>query len=100
MICRARREYSLINGPSPFCQPPQRREGFYKDYEVEVKEQDVDDAKSTFKSAKATAKGKNKYVGVLGTVAADSNRKYERQYCHEHLSTPRQRAAHCAHGVA
>ena len=72
MICRARGEYSLINGPSPFCQPPQRREGFYKDYEVEVKEQDVDDAKSTFKSAKATAKGKNKYVGVLGVLIVGS----------------------------
>ena len=40
--------------------------GFQEDYEVEVKEQEVDDAASTFKSAKATAKGKNKYVGVLG----------------------------------
>jgi len=39
---------------------------------VEVKEQAVDNAASTFKSAKATAKGKNKYVGVLGVLIVGS----------------------------
>lgn len=48
------------------------REGTYKSYEVEVKEQAVDDAASTFKSAKATAKGKSKYIGVLGVLVVGS----------------------------
>lgn len=39
---------------------------------MEVKEQAVDNAASTFKSAKATAKGKNKYVGVLGVLIVGS----------------------------
>jgi len=39
---------------------------------VEVKEQAVDDAASTFKSAKATAKGKSKYIGVLGVLVVGS----------------------------
>ena len=50
----------------------QRREGLYKEYSVEVKDQEVDSAASTFKSAKATAKGKNKYVGVLGVLIVGS----------------------------
>uniref|UniRef100_A0A7S2CEE7 Uncharacterized protein n=1 Tax=Florenciella parvula TaxID=236787 RepID=A0A7S2CEE7_9STRA len=48
------------------------KEGIYGEYQVEVKEQAVDDARSTFKSAKATKKGKNKYVAVLGVLLVGS----------------------------
>ncbi|KAG5185673.1 hypothetical protein JKP88DRAFT_348235 [Tribonema minus] len=41
------------------------REGFYGEYSVDVKEQEVDNADSTFKSKEATEKGKNKYNAVL-----------------------------------
>merc|ERR1711871_1870061 len=49
------------------------REGVYGEYTVEVKEQAVDDARSTFKSAKATKQGKNKYVAVLGVLLIGSS---------------------------
>ena len=49
---------------SQFSNPPQTREGIYGEYQVEVKPQAVDDAKSTFKTAKDTKKGQKKYVAV------------------------------------
>ena len=48
------------------------REGLYKDYTVDVKEQAVDDAKGTYKTAKQTSKGKSKYIGVLGVLLIGS----------------------------
>jgi formate-dependent nitrite reductase membrane component NrfD len=44
----------------------------YKDYEIDVTPQAVDKADGTFKTAKATAQGKNKYVGVLGVLLMGS----------------------------
>merc|ERR1719231_1752122 len=48
------------------------RQGIYKDYEIDVQDQQVDDARSTFKSAANTKKGKNKYVAVLGVLLIGS----------------------------
>ena len=48
------------------------RQGVYKEYEVDVLPQAVDNADGTYKTAKETAKGKNKYVGVLGVLIIGS----------------------------
>ena len=41
------------------------REGLYQDYQVEVEEQTLDDARSTFKSAKETKSKKGKFRTAL-----------------------------------
>lgn len=47
------------------------REGIYGDYEVDV-QQEYDDARSTFKSAKETKKKKGKYTAILAILVVGS----------------------------
>mmetsp|Transcript_46274 Transcript_46274/g.78758 ORF Transcript_46274/g.78758 Transcript_46274/m.78758 type:complete len:87 (+) Transcript_46274:316-576(+) len=63
--------FSIQNTPITVA-ATETREGIYKSYDIETKAQDVDDAKGTFKTAKATAKGKSKYVGILGVLIIGS----------------------------
>eukprot|EP00640_Fibrocapsa_japonica_P007746 CAMPEP_0113936614 /NCGR_PEP_ID=MMETSP1339-20121228/3485_1 /TAXON_ID=94617 /ORGANISM="Fibrocapsa japonica" /LENGTH=154 /DNA_ID=CAMNT_0000939145 /DNA_START=40 /DNA_END=504 /DNA_ORIENTATION=- /assembly_acc=CAM_ASM_000762 len=48
------------------------REGFYGEYEVELKEEVAENAASTFKSKEKTAEKKNKYTSVLGVLLVGS----------------------------
>mmetsp|Transcript_28486 Transcript_28486/g.69338 ORF Transcript_28486/g.69338 Transcript_28486/m.69338 type:complete len:104 (+) Transcript_28486:316-627(+) len=47
------------------------RQGLYSDYEVEIT-QEVDDARSTFKSAKETKSKKGKYTAILAILVVGS----------------------------
>merc|ERR1712032_811576 len=47
------------------------REGIYKEYEALI-DQDVDDARSTFKSAKETKSKKGKYTAILAILVVGS----------------------------
>eukprot|EP00536_Pseudo-nitzschia_multiseries_P002913 jgi/Psemu1/284060/fgenesh1_pg.41_\ len=48
------------------------REGLYQEYEVEVEDQTLDDARSTFKSAKETKSKKGKYTAILAILVVGS----------------------------
>mmetsp|Transcript_8888 Transcript_8888/g.12668 ORF Transcript_8888/g.12668 Transcript_8888/m.12668 type:complete len:175 (+) Transcript_8888:85-609(+) len=48
------------------------REGLYKDYEIDVTPQIVDNAESTYKSAKETKSKKGKYTALLAVLVVGS----------------------------
>eukprot|EP00571_Detonula_confervacea_P010142 CAMPEP_0172308112 /NCGR_PEP_ID=MMETSP1058-20130122/8817_1 /TAXON_ID=83371 /ORGANISM="Detonula confervacea, Strain CCMP 353" /LENGTH=173 /DNA_ID=CAMNT_0013020469 /DNA_START=65 /DNA_END=586 /DNA_ORIENTATION=+ len=48
------------------------REGLYKEYDVDMGEQDVDDARSTYKSAKETKTKKGKYTALIAVLVVGS----------------------------
>jgi len=48
------------------------RQGLYQEYEVDVDSQVLDDARSTFKSAKETKSKKGKYTAILAILVVGS----------------------------
>mmetsp|Transcript_25965 Transcript_25965/g.45246 ORF Transcript_25965/g.45246 Transcript_25965/m.45246 type:complete len:175 (-) Transcript_25965:379-903(-) len=48
------------------------REGLYKEYDVDLGDQDVDDARSTYKSAKETKTKKGKYTALIAVLVVGS----------------------------
>ncbi|CAM9861611.1 unnamed protein product [Chrysoparadoxa australica] len=48
------------------------REGIYGSYEVELQEQQRDNAASTFKTQQQTEKGRSKYTSILGVLLVGS----------------------------
>jgi len=48
------------------------REGIYRDYEVDVTDQVLDNSESTFKSAKETKSKKGKYTALLAVLIVGS----------------------------
>jgi len=63
---------ALNLGPGIASAETEVRQGMYKEYTIEKKSQQYDNAASGFKSKEETASGKNRYVAVLGVLVVGS----------------------------